>query len=36
MAYCIAMVLMFLKVFRMFGIGILKLSSSIFIDERVN
>ena len=32
MAYCIAMVLMFLKVFRMDGIGILNLSSSNFID----
>ena len=32
MAYCIAMVLMFLKVFRMDGIGILNLSSSSFID----
>ena len=32
MAYCIAMLLMFLKVFRMEGIGILNLSSSNFID----
>jgi len=32
MVYCIAMVLMFLKVFRMVGIGILNLSSSNFID----
>jgi hypothetical protein len=32
MAYCIAMVLMFLKVFRMDGIGILNLSSNSFID----
>ena len=32
MAYCMAMVLMFLKVFRMDGIGSLNLSSSIFID----
>ena len=31
MAYCIAMVLMFLKVFRMDGIGSLNLSSSSFI-----
>ena len=32
MAYCIAMILMFLKVFRMDGIGTLNLSSSSFID----
>ena len=32
MAYCMAMVLIFLKVFRMADIGILNLSSSIFID----
>jgi hypothetical protein len=32
MAYCIAMVLMFLKVFRMDDIGSLNLSSSSFID----
>ena len=32
MAYCITIVLMFLKVFRMDGIGILDLSSSSFID----
>ena len=32
MAYCMAMVLMFLKVFRMDGIGSLNLSSSIVID----
>ena len=32
MAYCIAMVLMFLKVFRMVGIGSLNLSSNSFID----
>jgi hypothetical protein len=32
MAYCIAMVLIFLKVFRMDVIGILNLSSSSFID----
>ena len=32
MAYCMAMVLMFLKVFRMEGIGSLNLSSSSFID----
>jgi hypothetical protein len=32
MAYCIAMVLMFLKVFRMDVIGILNLSSNSFID----
>ena len=32
MAYCMAMVLMFLKVFRMVGVGILNLSSNIFID----
>ena len=32
MAYCIAMVLMFLKVFLMDGIGKLNLSSSSFID----
>ena len=32
MAYCMAMVLIFLKVFRMDDIGILNLSSSIFID----
>ena len=32
MAYCIAMVLMFLKVFRMDGIGSLNLSSNSFID----
>jgi hypothetical protein len=32
MAYCMAMVLMFLKVFLMAGIGSLNLSSSIFID----
>ena len=32
MAYCMAMVLMFLKVFRMDGIGSLNLSSSSFID----
>ena len=31
-AYCMAMVLMFLKVLRMAGIGSLNLSSSIFID----
>ena len=31
-AYCMAMVLMFLKVFRMDGIGSLNLSSSSFID----
>ena len=33
MAYCMAMALMFLKVFRMDGIGSLNLSSSSFIDE---
>jgi hypothetical protein len=32
MAYCVAMVFMFLKVFRMADIGSLNLSSSIFID----
>ena len=32
MAYCIAMVLIFLKVFLMVAIGILKLVSSAFID----
>jgi hypothetical protein len=32
MAYCMAMVLMFLKVFRMDGIGSLNLFSSNFID----
>jgi hypothetical protein len=32
MAYCMAMVFMFLKVFRMVDIGNLNLSSSIFID----
>ena len=32
MAYCMAMVFMFLKVFRMADIGNLNLSSSIFID----
>jgi hypothetical protein len=32
MAYCIAMVLMFFKVFRMDGIGILNVSSISFID----
>jgi hypothetical protein len=32
MAYCIAMVLMFMKVFRIDDIGILNLSSSSFID----
>ena len=32
MAYCMAIVLMFLKVFLMVGIGILNLSSSSFID----
>jgi hypothetical protein len=32
MAYCMAMVLIFLKVFRMDGIGNLNLSSSNFID----
>ena len=32
MVYCMAMVLMFLKVSRMEGIGILNLSSSSFID----
>ena len=32
MAYCMAMVFMFLKVCRMEAIGILNLSSSIFID----
>ena len=32
MAYCMAMVLIFLKVFRMDGIGSLNLSSSNFID----
>jgi hypothetical protein len=32
MAYCIAMVLMFLKVFLMVTMGILRLFSSIFID----
>ena len=32
MAYCMAMVLIFLKVLRMDGIGSLNLSSSIFID----
>ena len=32
MAYCMAMVLMFLKVFRMDGIGSLNLSSNSFID----
>ena len=32
MAYCMAMVLMFFKVFRMDGIGSLNLSSSSFID----
>ena len=32
MAYCIAMVLIFLKVFLMVAMGILRLSSSIFID----
>ena len=33
MAYCMAMVLMFLKVFRMDGIGRLNLYSSSFIDR---
>jgi hypothetical protein len=33
MTYCMAMVLMFLKVFRMDGIGSLNLSSSSFIDR---
>ena len=32
MAYCMAIVLMFLKVFRMDGIGSVNLSSSSFID----
>ena len=32
MAYCMAMVFMFLNVFRMADIGNLNLSSSIFID----
>jgi len=32
MAYCIAMVFMFLKVFQMVGIGILNLSVNNFID----
>ena len=32
MAYCMAMVLMFLKVFRMDGMGSLNLSSSSFVD----
>ena len=32
MAYCMALVLMFLKVLRMDGIGSLNLSSSSFID----
>ena len=32
MMYCMAMVLMFLKVLRMDGMGILNLSSSRFID----
>ena len=32
MAYCIAMVLIFLKVFLMVAIGILRVSSSVFID----
>ena len=32
MAYCMVMVLMFLKVFRMDVMGSLKLSSSSFID----
>ena len=32
MAYCMAMVFIFLKVFLMVGMGILKLSSSSFID----
>ena len=32
MAYCIAMVLIFLKVFLMITMGILRFSSSIFID----
>ena len=32
MAYCMAIVLMFLKVFRMDGIGSLNLSSSVFIE----
>ena len=32
MAYCMAIILMVLKVFRMDGIGILNLSSSSFID----
>ena len=32
MAYCIAIVLMFLKVFLMVAMGILRFSSSIFID----
>jgi hypothetical protein len=32
MAYCMAIVLMFLKVFRMDGIGSLNLSSSSFIE----
>ena len=32
MAYCMAIVFMFLKVFLMVGIGILKLSASSFID----
>ena len=32
MAYCMAIVFMFLKVFLMVGIGILKLSTSSFID----
>ena len=33
MAYCIAIVLIFLKVFLMAVMGILRLSSNIFIDE---
>ena len=32
MAYCIAIVLMFLKVFLMVPMGILRFSSSLFID----
>ena len=33
MEYCMAMILMFLKVFQMDGIGSLNLPSSSFIDE---
>ena len=36
MAYCMAMVLMFLKVFQMDGIGSLNLSSNSYIDNVLN